>query len=79
MTFEEFAVWLYKVGTGWLGWSPHDTRHAHMQEITLAFEGHVDKLKAIHGTNDNKTSSQTAQEKPRVAATFDNFNKLFGT
>jgi len=79
MTYEEFLKWLFKIGTGWLGWSPSDTRSAHMQEIILAYDGHVDKLKAIHGSDEKKNSNGKQNSKPIKQATFDNLNSIFGT
>lgn len=75
MTFDELVKWLYKIGTGWLGWNPADTRSAHMQEIILAYEGHIDKLKAIHGSSE-KTPSKGSATKKEV--TLGNLNDILG-
>ena len=48
-SFADYLTDLYKYGTGWLGWSPEVTLNATPAEISLAFEGHVEMLKAIHG------------------------------
>ncbi|AKI01429.1 hypothetical protein IMCC20628_02733 [Hoeflea sp. IMCC20628] len=49
---------LYRIATGWLGWTPETAWNATPTEINEAFTGHVAKLKAIHGSNDNETSAQ---------------------
>lgn len=81
MTYEEFLKWLFKIGTGWIGWTAHETRAAHMQEIVLAYDGHVDKLKAIHGSSEKTPSGKnnSGQPKPQKAANYDNLNSIFGT
>jgi len=49
---------LYKIATGWLGWSPATAWAATLPEILSAFDGHIDQLKAIHGTaDDDKTET----------------------
>lgn len=55
---------LLQMATGWLGWPPETAWSATPQEITDAFEAHVAKLKAIHGTADEEeaTSSGTTFE-----------------
>lgn len=59
--FEE----LYRIGTGWLGWPPATTWAASPQEIIDAFDGHVAKLKAIHGSDEG---NQDAPVDPDQAA-----------
>lgn len=59
---------LFKFGTGWLGWTPEATLDATPAEITLAFEGHLEKLKAIHGGNmssEKETDDRPLDEKFR--------------
>ena len=75
MSFDEFLLWIYKIGTGWLGWTPQITRSAHMQEVIVAFEGHVDMLKAIHGSDEKKkTNSVDGNNKKPVS--FDALDKI---
>lgn len=50
MTFEEYLEWLFKVGTGWLGWPPPIVLGSTLRELRLAYEGKIDMLKAIHGS-----------------------------
>lgn len=54
--FKDHLINLYKVGTGWLGWTPEDTLDATPTEIRLAYEGRIDLLKAIFGTSDQTDS-----------------------
>lgn len=49
MTFEEYLEWLFKIGTGWLGWPPAVVLGSTMRELRLAYEGKVDMLKAVYG------------------------------
>ena len=79
MTYEDFLKWLFKVGTGWIGWTASETRAAHMQEIVLAYDGHVEKLKAIHGSSEKKPSEGKKNAAPVKAANYDNLNSIFGT
>lgn len=49
---------LYKIATGWLGWTPDTAWNATLHEIMRAFDGHIDQLKAVHGTvNEDDTNS----------------------
>lgn len=82
MTYEDFLKWLFKVGTGWIGWSAKETRAAHMQEIILSYEGHVDKLQAIHGSGDKKKANgkkSSNEPTPKKAVSWENLNSIFGT
>jgi len=65
---------LFRIGTGWLGWSPADTWAATPAEIAQAFEGHVAMLKAIHGAGNEEpptTDPSEAQRAANVAAGLD--------
>jgi hypothetical protein len=53
-TIEESLEQLFEIGTGWLGWSPADTWAATPAEIIVAQRGLVAKLKAIHGSAEDK-------------------------
>lgn len=43
---------LYRLATGWMGWTPTIALSASPAEITEAFKGHIDMLKAIHGVKE---------------------------
>lgn len=60
-----FYADLFKMATGWLGWPPETAWNATMPEILQAFEGHVDKLKAIHGDggSDESTTGTTPEQR----------------
>lgn len=50
---------LYRIGTGWLGWTPADTLDATPAEITEAHKGRLEMLKAIFGDGE-KTKPSTS-------------------
>ncbi|ESZ69990.1 hypothetical protein X727_14795 [Mesorhizobium sp. L103C119B0] len=52
---------LFEIGTGWLGWSSADTWAATPTEIMIAQRGLIAKLKAIHGTPDDKQEGDPRQ------------------
>lgn len=62
-TWAEHFTEIYRIGTGWLGWTPAATLDATPAEITEAFAGHVAKLEAMHGgkPDDTDTEAQRAQ------------------
>ena len=53
--YPEYHAKLYRIGTGWLGWSPETTWDATAAEITEAYSGQLEKLRAIHGGKDDET------------------------
>lgn len=55
--FGEYLQSLYRIGTGWLGWSPAVTLDATPLEITEAHKGRMEMLRSIFG-------GQDAPEKP---------------
>ncbi|MEQ8899287.1 MAG: hypothetical protein RID23_19570 [Roseovarius sp.] len=50
MPWAEVYRELFGLATGWLGWTPETAWSATPQEITDAFNAHLAKLKAIHGS-----------------------------
>lgn len=66
--FPQFLEGLYKIGTGWIGWSADQTLNATPMEIMRAHSGRMDMLRAVFGS-DEKT-----QKKP---ATPEDLNKKF--
>ncbi|HVA17803.1 MAG TPA: hypothetical protein VMV59_08845 [Candidatus Dormibacteraeota bacterium] len=77
ISFADNFKRLYRIGTGWLGWSPETTWNATSSEITDAYSGHIEMLRAIHGGSEDETTRPT--EKPQDAK-FDRagFSKLRG-
>jgi hypothetical protein len=59
MTWPDYYGELYRLGTGWLGWTPRTTWRSTPAEINEAFAGHVAMLKAIHGSDDDKKHTDT--------------------
>jgi hypothetical protein len=72
--FNDHLVNLYKVGTGWLGWTPDDTLDATPTQIRLAYEGRIDLLKAIFGGSD-----ETDKKLPDGMSLDDKLKSAFGT
>jgi hypothetical protein len=71
--FSEYLSGLYKIGTGWLGWTPQDTLDATPAEIMLAHEGRIALLKSIFGGTDDKPA------KPESNVSLDDkFRGVFG-
>ncbi len=67
ITLTELVERLFKVGSGWLEWSPEDTWNATPAEILLARDGLIEKLKAIHGSNDEETRATIDLSKRRLS------------
>lgn len=57
--WAEFYRQLYRLGAGWLGWTPETTWNATPTEITEALDGLHAKLKALHGGTDNTDEAKT--------------------
>ena len=47
--FAEYHTKLFRLATGWLGWSPTDAWEATPAEITEAYKGRMDMLSAVFG------------------------------
>lgn len=64
---------LYGFATGWLGWPPETAWNATPQEITDAFNAHIAKLKAIHGSGDDAdtTGPDAGQRRENAALGLD--------
>lgn len=76
MSYADYHSRLYQIGTGWLGWSPETTWRATAEEITDAYQGHIEMLRAVYGgKDDDGTHAET--DKPETAK-FDRagFKKL---
>jgi hypothetical protein len=53
ITFDEYFERLFKIGTGFLWWSPSDTWEATPAEILIAYEARQDMLKSLFGKRDD--------------------------
>lgn len=65
---------LFKMATGWLQWTPDTAWNATLPDILHAFDGHMDRLKAIHGSADDdpdNTNLSEDQKQANVAAGLD--------
>lgn len=54
VSFAEHHERLFKLATGWLGWTPEQTWNATPAEIRAAYEGRLDMLKAIFGAGEGE-------------------------
>ncbi|MBN8965876.1 MAG: hypothetical protein J0H89_10980 [Rhizobiales bacterium] len=59
MTFQDYHAKLYRIATGWLGWTPETAWNATPTEIIEAYKGHLERLRAIHGGADSDTITDT--------------------
>ena len=66
MPFKDYYARLFRIATGWLQWSPKDAWEATPKEILEAYSGHLEMLKAIYGSTDDKDGSNPT-DKPENA------------
>lgn len=52
---EEWFGSLYRIGTGWLGWSPIETLTSTPAQIMAAYDGRVELLQSIFGSGDGQS------------------------
>ena len=50
--FRDYLESLYRIGTGWLGWPPSVTLDATPAEITEAYKGRIEFMRAIFGSSE---------------------------
>lgn len=62
MPWADYYRELYAFATGWLGWTPETAWNATPTEIDRAYSAHVEKLKAIHGSADEKPAYDPLEE-----------------
>ncbi|WP_127559073.1 hypothetical protein [Nioella ostreopsis] len=67
MPWAEVYARLYKIATGWLGWTPNTAWAATPDEIAHAFDGLTEKLRAIHGSADEDEANTGPDEEQRAA------------
>lgn len=72
--FKEHLTNLYRIGTGWLGWTPQDTLDATPAEISEAYQGRLEMLKAIFGG-----SSEDTAEPADPLSLDEKFRTVFGS
>lgn len=49
ISFKEYHTRLFRIATGWLGWSPDDAWNATPAEILEAYQGRTEMLAAVFG------------------------------
>lgn len=66
VTFAEHHERLFRIGTGWLGWSANDVWNATPAEIEAAYQGRLEMLRAIFGveTKDDPKAQLHAEPDP---------------
>jgi hypothetical protein len=62
--YAEHFERLFKIGTGYLSWTPETTWNATPAEIKAAYEGRLEMLKAIYGTGDKDGTSGGSHDDP---------------
>lgn len=68
VAFAEYLTSLYRIGTGWLGWTPAETLYATPAEIKEAYRGRMEMLKAIFGSGDGKDKADTPASPDQLTA-----------
>jgi hypothetical protein len=58
-SMSDYYQHLYKLGTGWCGWSPAETWAATPREILTAYNGRLDMLQAIFGSSDKQDDPES--------------------
>ncbi|MBS0237080.1 MAG: hypothetical protein JSR89_01500 [Proteobacteria bacterium] len=77
VSFRDHLLQLYKIGTGWLGWTPDVTLDATPSEIMLAYEGRIELLKAVFGTGDpDKAEADGMDLDSKLKAAFGTFKTI---
>jgi hypothetical protein len=71
--FREHLISLYKIGTGWLGWTADQTLDSTAYEIRLAYEGRIDLLKAIFGSPESKPETDGMSLDDKLKSAFGMF------
>lgn len=74
--FKDYLQDLYMKATGWLGWSPETAFDATPAEIQLAYQGHLEMLKAIYGGNDKSTPDDDRPLEQKFRSVFSSFGTV---
>jgi hypothetical protein len=75
ISFGEYFVELFRIGTGWLGWSPAETWASTPAEILNAHAGRVAMLKAIFGSKSSDDQPADIAD-GSLASVKDNLNAI---
>ena len=66
ITFEEYHAKLFRIATGWLGWTPDTAWQSTASEIINAHQGRLEMMKAIFGGKDDETEIDTTDAQARA-------------
>lgn len=69
ISFAKHHEKLFRIATGWLGWTPSEAWNATPAEIMAAFEGRIELLTSIFGSSekaDTKSENVTLDDKLRL-------------
>lgn len=66
LPWAEVYSQLFTLATGWLHWTPDAAWNATPTEIAQAFDAHIEQLKAIHGSADDKDTDTGPTEEQRA-------------
>jgi hypothetical protein len=78
ITFAVFHERLFAIATGWLGWPPKDAWAATPAELLVAYKGHTERLKAIHGSKEAEDKGKTTDLTALDSEARKNALKRFG-
>ncbi len=59
VSYPDYFTRLFKIATGWLGWTPAETWEATPAEIMAAYDGRVEMFRAIFGSKEEKAPAMT--------------------
>lgn len=78
ISFAEYHTRLFKLATGWLGWTPADAWEATPAEITEAYQGRLDMLSAMFGSrkDDEDTITRPDENTRRELNAIGDLNNL---
>ncbi|MET0171093.1 MAG: hypothetical protein ABW206_01650 [Agrobacterium vaccinii] len=71
--FADYLTGLYRIGTGWLGWTPEITLDATPTEIIEANKGRMEMLKAIFGSGAKETPQDDRPLEEKFRTVFAGF------
>ena len=75
VSFEEHLTGLFRIATGWIGWTPQQAWDASPAEIIEAYKGRVDLLKAIFGGADDELA-KPVDTNERFKTVFQSFGTV---
>jgi hypothetical protein len=71
VTFGDHLTSLYRIGTGWLGWTPDVTLDATPAEIIEAYKGKIEFIEARNGGGKSQNDMSAKQTKRAMAVLGD--------